>query len=862
MHPFKRTRVSTWITIAIVVLAMLAALIGANRPALAAPACQVTYTPNTWNTGFTAEVKITNNTSAAIQGWTLTWAYANGQQITGSWNATVSQTGANVSASNVANHWNGTIGANGGTASFGVQGTHTGTNTSPTVFVLNGVTCGDTGPTPTFTATATRTNTPTVTNTPTRTNTPTPTATGPTPTFTATATRTNTPTPTRTNTPTPTNTPFTPQPGGLKVQYRVGETGASVNQIRAMLNIVNTGSSAVPLSELKVRYWYTIDGVKSQEFHCDYAVVGCSSVSGVFQAMAAAVPNQADYYYEVSFGSGSIAANGQSGEIQTRINKTDWTNYTQTNDYSFDATKTAFADWTHVTLYRNGVLVWGTEPVAGTPTFTPTPTQTGTPTRTPTPTATSTPCSGTCPTPTGRFRVDAQGRITKNGVVYPIHGGSWFGLQGRYEPASDSVNPRGAPMEQYIGNVFWAPSGRTITQDLNEMKALGINVIRLPLSHQTLSGTDPQGMAPNLKNDPAVRIANSRLALETIIKAANTAGIDILLDIHSCSNYVDWRKGRLDARPPYVDATRDNYDFKREDSSCAASNNPASVTRIQAYNETIWLQDLQTLAGLESTLGVTNIIGIDIFNEPWDYTWAEWKTLSEHAYTTINAVNPNILIFVQGISASAGNQDGTPTTTTQSPHGSSGIDPNWGENLFEAGTNPPNIPRDRLVFSPHAYGPSVFVGKQFMDPAQTACTGLEGDAAGDAQCNIVINPTLLRQGWEEHFGYLKALGYAVVVGEFGGNMDWPHGTASLRDQNRFGYLPTDTTDQQWQNAFVDYLISKGITDTIYWSINPESGDTGGIYSTPYRAGTNESGWGTWGAFDSRKVTLLRKLWGN
>jgi endoglucanase len=457
------------------------------------------------------------------------------------------------------------------------------------------------------------------------------------------------------------------------------------------------------------------------------------------------------------------------------------------------------------------------------------------------------------------FRVDAQGNITKDGVIFPVRGGSWFGLQGRYEPASDPDNPRGAPMEQYIGNVFWAPSGRTIQQDLNEMKALGINVIRLPLSPQTLDATNPQG-TDFLKNDPSVQIANSRLAFETIVKAADAAGIYILFDMHSCSNYVDWRKGRLDARPPYVDATRDNYDFKREDSSCAATNNPSSVTRIQAYNETLWLNDMRTLAGMSTTLGVSNIIGIDIFNEPWDYTWQEWKTLSEHAYQAINEVNPNILIFVQGISATAGNQDGTPNTITQSPHGSSGIDPNWGENLFEAGTNPPNIPKSRLVYSPHAYGPSVFVGRQFADPAQPECAALEGDAFGDEQCNIVINPTLLRQGWEEHFGYLKDMGYAVVVGEFGGNMDWPHGTASMRDQNRFGYLPNDTTDEQWQNAFVDYLISKGITDTIYWSINPESGDTGGLYTTPYRAGTNESGWGTWGPLDTRKVALLQRLW--
>ena len=126
-------------------------------------------------------------------------------------------------------------------------------------------------------------------------------------------------------------------------------------------------------------------------------------------------------------------------------------------------------------------------------------------------------------------RVDAQGNITKDGVIFHVKGGSWFGLQGRYEPASDPDNPRGAPMEQYIGNVFWAPSGRTIMQDLNEMKALGINVIRLPLSHQTLDATDPQG-TDFLKNDPSVQIANSRLALETIVKAAGIVralGLDL-----------------------------------------------------------------------------------------------------------------------------------------------------------------------------------------------------------------------------------------------------------------------------------------------------------------------------------------------
>jgi hypothetical protein len=477
------------------------------------------------------------------------------------------------------------------------------------------------------------------------------------------------------------------------------------------------------------------------------------------------------------------------------------------------------------------------------------------------------------------WRVNTGGRITKNGTVFPVHCGAWFGLQGRYEISTDSANPRGAPMEQYVGNTFWASThNRTVMQTMNEIKAAGITVIRLPVVHQTLDANDPQGKNflknySGIINDPTYPMTNSRQGLESMLKAANAAGLYVLLDIHSCSNYVDWRKGRLDARPPWVDSTRQNYDYKREDCSCASDNNPSTVTRVQAYNETIWLQDLKTLAGLGQQLGIDNIMGIDIYNEPWDYSWQEWKTLTEHAYTAINSVNPNVLLFVQGISGSHGNQLGVGSTPQPTPYSAlttkcafasstnCAVNPNWGENLYEASTNPINMPKDRLVFSPHTYGPSVAVQPMFMDGTQAACAGLEGDAAAAAKCNIVINPTLLKQGWDEHFGYLKALGYAVVVGEWGGNLDWPKGKASLRDQQMWSYLPAASpgVDQQWQNAFTDYMVSKGI-ESCYWSINPESGDTGGWYTTPYDPNTNTGGWGEWGAFDSRRNALLQKVW--
>jgi endoglucanase len=462
---------------------------------------------------------------------------------------------------------------------------------------------------------------------------------------------------------------------------------------------------------------------------------------------------------------------------------------------------------------------------------------------------------------TGKFRVNADGKITKDGAVVPARCGNWFGLEGRHEPSNDSTNPSGAPMEMYMGNMWWvnggAGSGRTIQQGMTELKAKGITMLRLPISPQTLDATNPQGMNPNLKNHQSVRQTNSRQALEDFIKLAAQNNIQLFIDIHSCSNYVGWRAGRLDARPPYVDANRVGYDFTRETYSCSATNNPASVKTIHAYDETKWLATLKEVAGLSAKLGVDNILGIDIFNEPFDYTWATWKTLSEHAYQAINSVNPNMIVIVEGISGNANTQDGTPDTKDPVPFGDTATNPNWGENFFEAGANPLNIPKDQLLLSPHIYGPSVFVQKQFVDQTQPGCAGLEGDAAGTAKCKIVITPAMLEKGWEEHFGYLRAQGYGLLVGEFGGNMDWPLKTKqSVR--NMWSQVTTNV-DEQWQQAAVSYMKKKTINGC-YWSLNPESADTMGWWTTPWDPVSADDKWGQWGDFDVRKTTILNSLW--
>ena len=122
----------------------------------------------------------------------------------------------------------------------------------------------------------------------------------------------------------------------------------------------------------------------------------------------------------------------------------------------------------------------------------------------------------------------------------------------------------------------------------------------------------------------------------------------------------------------------------------------------------------------------------------------------------------------------------------------------------------------------------------------------------------MIDPPLLRQGWEEHFGYLRDMGYAIVVGEFGGNYDWPGGSSSLRDQARWSHI-TPGVDQEWQEAFVQYMADEDLQGC-YWSINPESGDTGGLYNHAYDPVSNTAGWGEWLGLDTRKTSLLSLIW--
>jgi len=152
----------------------------------------------------------------------------------------------------------------------------------------------------------------------------------------------------------------------LIVEYRAGDTDAGNNQIKPHLNIKNIGTTVIPLQEVTVRYWFTKEGNAPQQFHCDWARLGCSNITGKFVDGSVSGSDDKISYLEIGFtsGAGMLARGGQTGEIQLRFNKTDWSNYDESDDPSFDGKATVFKPWDKITVYRNGKLISGKEPKA------------------------------------------------------------------------------------------------------------------------------------------------------------------------------------------------------------------------------------------------------------------------------------------------------------------------------------------------------------------------------------------------------------------------------------------------------------------------------------------------------------------
>ena len=208
------------------------------------------------------------------------------------------------------------------------------------------------------------------------------------------------------------------------------------------------------------------------------------------------------------------------------------------------------------------------------------------------------------------------------------------------------------------------------------------------------------------------------------------------------------------------------------------------------HTEQRWIQDWVMLA--QHYAGNTTVIGADLFNEPKrSASWGnsnpatDWNKAAERCGNAILAANANWLIIVEGTEAYNGQ-------TTW-----------WGGNLKGVAQYPVvlNV-ANKLVYSMHEYPKSVFAQTWFSDPAY---------------------PNNMDDVWNVHWGYIfKAQTAPLFMGEFGSKLE-------------------TVSDQQWLDKLTDYVdgdldlngtrdipaSQRGMSWT-YWSLNPNSGDTGGI----------------------------------
>lgn len=335
---------------------------------------------------------------------------------------------------------------------------------------------------------------------------------------------------------------------------------------------------------------------------------------------------------------------------------------------------------------------------------------------------------GTPAPPRQGFLHTAGARIVdQDGKTVRLTGLSWFGME------TSTFAPHG----------LWT---RSMDSMLDQIAGLGYNCLRVPFCNQLFdAGSVPNGIDFNLNPDLASKRGIE--IMDALIAKAGARGIKVILDRH-----------RPDA------------------------NSQSELWYTIQYSEARWIADWVMLA--KRYQGSPTVVGFDLHNEPHGAaTWGDgntatdWRLAAQRAGDQVLAVNPNLLILVEGIERAGGKSYW------------------WGGNLKQAGSQPVMLNvANQLVYSTHDYPTSVYWQPWFND---------------------LTYPANLRPLWDEFWGYLIKNDTApVLLGEF-------------------GTFNQTTIDRQWFTTMAGYLKDTGASFT-YWSWNPNSGDTGGLLMDDWR----------------------------
>lgn len=358
----------------------------------------------------------------------------------------------------------------------------------------------------------------------------------------------------------------------------------------------------------------------------------------------------------------------------------------------------------------------------------------------------------------------------------------------------------------------------------------GINIVRMPISTELLCSwmngeplevksmncyANPELSKNGDGKDPA---KNSMEIFDIIMQKMKKYGIKVMVDVHS----------------PAAHNSGHNYNLWYYDASAADADNMA----VGAYSGEqitwdMWKDSITWLA--DKYKNDDTLIGYDLKNEPhgkrgYNGTtcptdiakWDDSTDLNNWAYSatkcanSILDVNPNALIFVEGVEQYPKTEKGYTYDTADIWQAPADVSPWygawWGGNLRGVRDYPiqPDSGTSQIVYSPHDYGPSVY-NQTWFDKDFT-------------------EQTLLDDYWYDTWAYINAENIApLLIGEWGGHMD-------------------GGKNEKWMTLLRDYMINHHINHT-FWGLNPNSGDTGGLLSYDFM---------TW---DTEKYDMFKEsLW--
>ncbi len=165
--------------------------------------------------------------------------------------------------------------------------------------------------------------------------------------------------------PTPTPRPVDPTPTPIPgpgtdsdFTLNLSNSGNSVSQTNTITNnieIKHNGGDDIDLSKLSIRYYYTKEGSAPETFICDHSAMQLNRSPWYAPYTSSIQGNFAGSYFEITFDTMDKFVEGATLSVNTRVHKSDWSNYDQSNDYSHGNSN-------RITVYYGNELILGIEP--------------------------------------------------------------------------------------------------------------------------------------------------------------------------------------------------------------------------------------------------------------------------------------------------------------------------------------------------------------------------------------------------------------------------------------------------------------------------------------------------------------------